>query len=233
MREQPRSELRVIPVHGLPEIKQGDDLGELIARAVTDIGLVDDDVVVVAQKVVSKAEGRTISADDKRAAAEAESRRILRRSGEMIISETQHGFVCANAGVDASNVASGSVTLLPLDPDLSARRLRARLEHLAHVDIAVIVSDTFGRAWRLGQTNVAIGVAGLDPFTDYRGSTDEHGNELSATRICTADELAGAAELVMGKSTGTCAAIVRGSGAHRRPGSARTIVRPPIEDLFR
>lgn len=224
-------EMHVIPIHGIPEIQKGDDLGELIVRC--GPGLMDDDVVVVAQKVISKAEGRTIPADDRRAAAEAESQRILRRSGQMIISETHHGFVCANAGVDASNVVPGSMTLLPLDPDLSARRLRSRLEHLVHVDVGVIISDTFGRAWRLGQTNVAIGVAGLDPFTDYRGQTDEHGNELSATRICTADELAGAAELVMGKSTGTCAAIVRGAPTRRQRGSARAIIRPPAEDLFR
>lgn len=223
-------ELRVVPIVGVPEIRRGDDLAELIVRVHDDIE--DDDVIVVAQKAVSKAEGRT-SADDRRAAAEAESRRILRRAGEMIISETHHGFVCANAGVDASNVEPGTISLLPLDPDLSARRMRARFAHLTGRTVAVIVSDTFGRAWRLGQTNVAIGVAGLDPFIDYRGMVDAYGNELSATRICVADELAGAAELVMGKSTGVCAAVVRGAPIARASGDARSIARPPQEDLFR
>lgn len=226
-------ELRIIPLTGIPEVALGDDLGEMIVGACKETALEDDDVVVVAQKAVSKAEGRVARADDRRAAAQAESRRILRRSGDMIISETHHGFVCANAGVDASNVAPGTITLLPLDPDLSARRLRARLEHLSGRALGVIVSDTFGRAWRLGQTNVAIGVAGLDPFVDYRGMTDAFGNELTATRICIADELAGAAEIVMGKASGICAAIVRGAPASRSAGNARSIARPPGEDLFR
>ena len=223
-------ELRVIPVAGVPEVRAGDDLAELIVNAHTDIE--DDDVIVVAQKAVSKAEARTTTGD-RRAAAEAESRRVLRRAGEMIISETHHGFVCANAGVDASNVEPGTISLLPIDPDLSARRMRARIERLADRRVAVVVSDTFGRAWRLGQTNVAIGVAGLDPFVDYRGMTDAYGNELSATRICVADELAGTAELVMGKSTGICAAIVRGAPTSRAAGNARSIARPSREDLFR
>lgn len=226
-------EIRVIPLHGIPEVSEGDDLGRMIVDACEAIGLQDDDVIVVAQKVVSKAEGRAARADDRRAAAEAESRRILRRSGDMIISETHHGFVCANAGVDASNVEPGMITLLPLDPDLSARGLRARIKHLAGHDVGVVVSDTFGRAWRLGQTNVAIGVAGIGPFVDYRGTSDAYGNELSATRICIADELAGAAEIVMGKSTGICAAIVRGAPKSPGAGNARSIVRPPGEDLFR
>jgi coenzyme F420-0:L-glutamate ligase / coenzyme F420-1:gamma-L-glutamate ligase len=151
----------------------------------------------------------------------------------MLISETRHGLVCANAGVDASNVEPGTVALLPIDPDLSARTLKARLDHLTGHDVAVIVSDTFGRAWRLGQTNVAIGLAGMDPYIDYRGTKDVFGNELNATRICVADELAGAAEVVMGKSAGVCAAIVRGAPIVRGSGSAAQIVRPPGEDLFR
>ncbi len=225
--------IRVIPLSGIPEVQAGDDLGELLFEASRANPFEDHDVVVVAQKVVSKAEGRVAQAADRQAAAEAESRRVLRRSGDMIISETQHGFVCANAGVDASNVEPGTITLLPLDPDLSARRLRARIRHLAGRDVGVIVSDTFGRAWRIGQTNVAIGLAGLDPFVDYRGMSDSYGNELSATRICIADELAGAAEMVMGKSTGICAAIVRGAAVIQAAGNARAIARPPGEDLFR
>jgi coenzyme F420-0:L-glutamate ligase/coenzyme F420-1:gamma-L-glutamate ligase len=141
--------------------------------------------------------------------------------------------VCANAGVDASNVAEDGVVLLPLDPDGSARRLRARIERLTGRTLAVIVSDTFGRAWRAGQTNVAIGVAGINPFVDYRGTTDSQGRELTATLICSADELAGAAELVMRKTTGICAAVVRGARVTFGRGSARAIVRPPAEDMFR
>lgn len=223
-------QLRVIPIVGIPEVHKGDDLAELIVGAQEDIQ--EADVLVVAQKAISKAEGRTTTGD-RRVAAEAESRRILRRAGEMVISETHHGFVCANAGVDASNIEPGTISLLPVDPDLSARRLRARMKHLTGKDVGVVISDTFGRAWRLGQTNVAIGVAGLDPFTDYRGMTDAYGNELSATRICVADELAGAAELVMGKSTGICAALVRGAPTTPSAGNARSIARPPGEDLFR
>jgi coenzyme F420-0:L-glutamate ligase/coenzyme F420-1:gamma-L-glutamate ligase len=153
--------------------------------------------------------------------------------GDMVIAETNHGLVCANAGVDASNVEGDNVVVLPRDPDASARRLRSRLLRLTGADVAVIVSDTFGRAWRLGQTNVAIGVAGMDPFVDHRGSTDTQGRVLDATRICVADEIAGAAEMVMGKADGICAAIVRGARIDRGRGAATDIVRPPSEDLFR
>ena len=230
MTEQP-AEISIIPVSGIPEVAEGDDIGALIHERARDIR--SGDVVVVAQKVVSKSEGRIVHGVDRRDAARSESSRVLRRAGEMIISETSHGFVCANAGVDTSNVQSGHVALLPIDPDLSARRLRSRLEHLTGARLGVVISDTFGRAWRLGQTNVAIGVAGFEPFADYRGTSDGYGNELTATRICTADEIAGAAELVMRKTAGVCAAIVRGSGAKPGRGSAREIVRPTGEDLFR
>jgi coenzyme F420-0:L-glutamate ligase/coenzyme F420-1:gamma-L-glutamate ligase len=225
--------ISITPLEGLPEVKPGDDLGVLVADAAGTVSLATGDVVVVAQKVVSKAEGRIVPGTDRREAALAESVRVLRRQGEMVISETRHGFVCANAGVDASNVEGDNVVLLPLDPDLSARRLRARLRNLLGIDVAVIVSDTFGRAWRVGQTNVAIGVAGIDPFIDYRGTTDSEGRDLSATRICIADELAGAAELVMGKTTGNCVAVVRGAPVRPSRGAATEIARPPDEDLFR
>jgi coenzyme F420-0:L-glutamate ligase / coenzyme F420-1:gamma-L-glutamate ligase len=224
--------IAVLPIRGVPEIGRDEDLAQVFDEH-NEHGWEDGDVLVVAQKVVSKTEGRVVDSADKRAVAESESARILRRAGDMVISETKHGFVCANAGVDASNTFAGTITLLPLDPDLSARRLRTRLGHLVGVDIGVIISDTFGRAWRLGQTNVAIGVAGIDAFSDYRGTSDMHGNDLSATRICTADELAGAAELVMRKTTGICAVIVRGAQVTRSAGSARSIVRPPQEDFFR
>ncbi|MPZ68128.1 MAG: coenzyme F420-0:L-glutamate ligase [Actinobacteria bacterium] len=223
--------MTIVPVAGIPEVTPGDDLAALIVATGTQLR--DGDVIVVAQKIVSKAEARIVPGSDRRSAARDESLRILRRSGDMIISETRHGFVCANAGVDASNVEGDHVLLLPLDPDLSARRLRAALKHLTGADVAVIVADTFGRAWRIGQTNVAIGVAGMDAFTDYRGTRDTQGRDLTATRICTADELAGAAELVMGKADGIPLAVIRGASIAPGRGSARDIVRPAGDDLFR
>jgi coenzyme F420-0:L-glutamate ligase/coenzyme F420-1:gamma-L-glutamate ligase len=224
--------LSILPIEGMPEIDEGDDVAALIAERLTE-PLVDRDIVVVAHKIVSKAEGRSRPAEDHRRLTLAESRRVLRRSGDMLISETNHGFVCANAGVDASNVPGERVLLLPLDPDLSARRLRARLRHLTRADVGVIVSDTFGRAWRMGQTNVAIGVAGIESFLDYRGTVDTFGHELAATCICVADELAGAAEIVMGKTRRIPAAVVRGAPVRFGRGSAADIVRPAGDDLFR
>ena len=225
-------EIRVIPLEGIPEVRPGDDLAAHIASAAAGV-VVDEDVVVVAQKAVSKAEGRLQQSSDRVAVALAESARILRRSGDMVISETRHGYVCANAGVDASNIEQGWVCLLPLDPDASARRLRDRLGRLTGCDVAVVVADTFGRAWRIGQTNVAIGVAGIDPFLDYRGQLDALGRPLTATQICIADEIAGAAEMVMGKSDGVCAAVVRGAPARPGRGAAASIARAPAQDLFR
>lgn len=226
-------ELRIFPVQGLPEVVDGDDIATMIVEAVGGSKLHDGDVVVVAHKVVSKAEGRMVAAKDRREIALQESVRVLRRSGSMLISETRHGFVCANAGVDGSNVEGDHVVLLPLDPDLSARRIRSRIKNLTGRDVGVIVSDTFGRAWRLGQTNVAIGVAGIEPFIDYRGQIDASGKILTATRIAVADELAGAAEMVMGKSQRICAAVVRGAHVTFGRGAATQIARPPSEDLFR
>jgi coenzyme F420-0:L-glutamate ligase / coenzyme F420-1:gamma-L-glutamate ligase len=223
--------VEIIPVEGVPEVTPGDDLAVLLVDAAGD--LQSRDVLVVTQKVVSKAEGRLLPDVEKQDAVEAESARVLRRQGSMVIAETNHGFVCANAGVDASNVEGGMICLLPVDPDASARRLRSRIAHLAGVDIAVVISDTFGRAWRLGQTDVAIGVAGIDPFVDYRGVYDRAGRPLTATRIAIADELAGAAEMVMGKIDGICAAIVRGAPVRWGRGAAVDIVRQPGEDLFR
>jgi coenzyme F420-0:L-glutamate ligase/coenzyme F420-1:gamma-L-glutamate ligase len=226
------SEIRIVPIEGVPEISEGDDLGSLVFAALPE-PLQHNDVVVVTQKVVSKAEGRLIADDDRKRAAEEESVRVLRRVGGMLISETRHGFVCANAGVDGSNVAEGTVALLPLDPDLSARRLRAQLGHLSGLDVGVIVSDTFGRAWRRGQTDIAIGVAGIEALLDYRGTTDTFGRELNATQIAVVDEIAGAAEMVMGKTNRVCAAIVRGAPVKAGRGSAVDLVRPHAEDLFR
>lgn len=224
------SRIEVIAVEGIPEIGAGDDVAAHVAAAAT---LQEHDVVVVAHKVVSKAEGRLVAATDRVDVALRESARVLRRRGDTLISETRHGLVCANAGVDASNVAAGHVALLPEDPDLSARRIRARLIHLTGKDVAVIVADTFGRAWRIGQTNVAIGLAGIEAFLDYRGSSDSFERPLDATIICVADEIAGAAELVMGKTDGICAVVVRGTRVRWGRGAATDIARPVSEDLFR
>ncbi|MEA2451809.1 MAG: coenzyme F420-0:L-glutamate ligase / coenzyme F420:gamma-L-glutamate ligase [Actinomycetota bacterium] len=223
--------LSVIPIEGIPEVRPGDDLAALIVG--TSIELADRDVLIVTQKVVSKAEGRVAKATDKDAVIRAETKRVLRRSGGMTISETHHGFVCANAGVDSSNIEGDNIVLLPVDPDASARKLRSRIAHLSNVDVAVVITDTFGRAWRIGQTDIAIGVAGLPAFADYRGTTDSQGRALTATRICVADEIAGAAELVMGKAEGICAAVLRGFEWEPTRSAASEIVRSPAEDLFR
>ena len=233
------AELRVVPVPGLPEVRPGDDLAGMVAAACeAAIGLRDGDVVVVTQKVVSKAEGRLVEIDPEighRPIVEAESVRILRRRGDLIIAETEHGFVCANAGVDLSNVEAGQAALLPEDPDRSARRIRDALTHRFGVEVAVIVSDTFGRTWRRGVTDVAIGVAGLRPVIDLRGTADALGRELQVTEVAVADELAAAAELVMGKSTGIAVAVLRGvDPAWLGDGSVvDDLVRRPDEDLFR
>ena len=227
------NEVRIIPIAGVPEVVTGDDVALLIVDAAGEGTLQDQDVLVVTQKVISKAEGRIVPAADKGAAIETESARVLRRLGQMTISETRHGFVCANAGVDASNIDGDHIALLPLDPDASARRIRARVKHLTGTDVGVVISDTFGRAWRLGQTDVGIGIAGIEPFVDHRGKLDTHGNEMTATRIAVADEIAGAAEMVMGKTERVCAAIVRGAPVVFGRGAATEMVRPPAQDLFR
>jgi coenzyme F420-0:L-glutamate ligase/coenzyme F420-1:gamma-L-glutamate ligase len=224
--------IEITGVTGIGEVTPGDDLSAMLAEAIGS-GLQDDDVIVVTQKVVSKAEGRLGDEADRQALVRSESRRIVRRLGQMLISETHHGFVCANAGVDASNVPDGLVALLPVDPDVSARRIRSRLKHLLGVDVGVVISDTFGRAWRVGQTDVAIGVAGFLPFSDHVGQPDDQGRIMTATRICIADQIAGAAEMAMGKTGGTCAAIVRGAPIERGRGAATQIVRAPKGDLFR
>jgi coenzyme F420-0:L-glutamate ligase/coenzyme F420-1:gamma-L-glutamate ligase len=234
--------VRVLPVIGIGEVVPGMDLADLVAAAVGANGpeLHDGDVVVVTQKVVSKSEGRLVELDHDDAAAktalvERESVRILRRRGELVISETRHGFVCANAGVDLSNVGEGTAALLPEDPDRSARRLRAGLQRALGVDVGVVVSDTFGRPWRRGVTDVAIGCAGVAGVLDLKGTPDAGGRELMATEICVADEIASAAELVMGKSRGVPVAVVRGlANDWLRPGDVRSeVIRPPAEDLFR
>ena len=232
------SRLELFGVEGVPVVKPGDDLAGLLVAACPDLR--DGDVLVVASKVVAKAEGQleAVDPDDPlshKPLVEREAVRVLRRRGDLLITETKHGFVCANAGIDRSNVEDGTVVLLPDDPDRSARRLRDAIRARAGVEVAVIVSDTFGRTWRRGLTDVALGCAGIGAVLDLRGSTDTYGHELQVTVVAVVDEIAGAAELVMGKATGICAAVVRGvDPAWLRRGSVREeIVRSPHEDLFR
>jgi coenzyme F420-0:L-glutamate ligase/coenzyme F420-1:gamma-L-glutamate ligase len=239
--------MNVVPVPGLPEIGEGDDLAALIAER---IELEDGDVVVLAQKVVSKAEGRVVRLDElepseraRELAADDDPRKleailreadaIVRARPPLVIARTRHGFVCGSAGVDASNAPQpGTLVLLPLDPDASAARVRGRLRELTGKDVGVIVSDSFGRPFRMGTTDVAIGAAGLRVLDDLRGTRDRSGYELRSTQIAVADELAGAAQLVMGKADGIPAAVVRGLDL-AGDGAARELVIPPDRDLFR
>jgi coenzyme F420-0:L-glutamate ligase / coenzyme F420-1:gamma-L-glutamate ligase len=228
------SALEVIPVRGIPEVREGDDLAALILDALGPGGLRDGDVLAVTQKVVSKAEGRTVSEEQGKAEwVDREARRVVARRGNLVIAETRHGFVCANAGVDASNVPEGFLTLLPEDPDASAAVIRAAMAERAGVDVAVVVTDTFGRPWRRGQVNVAVGCAGLAPLRDLRGTADAQGRILEATVLAVADEAAAAAGLVTGKAEAVPAAILRGIFPRDGTGSARELVRPAEEDLFR
>jgi coenzyme F420-0:L-glutamate ligase/coenzyme F420-1:gamma-L-glutamate ligase len=240
-------EVRVVPLRGIPELEEGDDLGALLAGAAE---LEDGDVVVVAQKAVSKVEGRVVSLDGVEPSARArelagdedarrievilrESKEILRTRPPLVIAETPHGFVCASAGVDASNAKGpDTLVLLPVDPDASARRLRERIREVSGAEVGVIVSDSFGRAWRRGTTDVALGVAGLVPLLDLKGRRDSVGYELHATEIAVADEIAGAAELVMGKTDGVPAAIVRGLELAGE-GQGSDLLMPRERDLFR
>lgn len=227
--------LEVHPVEGLPDIRPGDDLGQLLADAfVYQAG----DVVVVTSKVISKAEGRLVPAGTDREATRLravvdETVRVVARRGSTTIVQTRHGLVMAAAGVDASNVRGDEIALLPLDPDASAAHLRDRLRALTGVEVAVVISDTMGRAWRVGQTDQAIGVAGLAPVRDSRGTTDSHGHVLEVTEIAVADELAGAAELVKGKADGIAAAVVRGLPPTDDGRGAAALVRPAHQDWFR
>ena len=247
-------EVRVIPLLGLPEIAVGDDMGRLIAEATRrqELQIKDGDVFVVAQKIVSKAEGRIVRLDtidpSKRAVEWAaayrkdarvielvlrEATRIVKMERGVIVAETKQGFVCANAGVDCSNTAPETATLLPEDVDRSARELQGRLAKEFGRAVAVIISDTFGRPWREGIVNVALGVAGIAPLIDYRGMRDAGGNVLQMTVVAQADELASAAELVMGKLDRVPAAIIQGLATKERAGSGRDLIRPPENDLFR
>lgn len=253
------TELRIIPVIGIGEIAPGSDLGLIIYEALQaqQLELQQGDVIVVTQKIVSKAEGRIVNLDEVRASEFAhslaleskkdapyievvlrESRRIVRMDHGVLICETKHGFICANAGVDESNVnGAREITLLPADPDHSARQLRARLQDLSGegsaFDMATIISDTWGRPWRAGQVNMAIGVAGMEALVDYRGQHDPYGYELHASVLAVADELAAAAELVMGKIDRIPVALIRGYSYNPGKGSAKTLLRDPATDMFR
>jgi coenzyme F420-0:L-glutamate ligase / coenzyme F420-1:gamma-L-glutamate ligase len=242
----------LIPVEGFPEVRPDDDLEALVAGAVGDT-LRSGDVLVVTHKIMSKAEGRLVDLGSVEPSALAkeyaarwgkdprrievvlrESRRVVRMDRGVVISETRHGFVCANAGVDASNVpGEDTVCLLPVDPDRSAARLRTALRRRLGVEVAVVVSDSFGRAWRFGITDVAIGVSGMDPLADYRGQNDPHGYPMEASVLAVADELAAAAELVMGKTDGVPVAIVRGYAYGRDAGTGQDLLMPPERDMFR
>lgn len=250
-----RQMIKIFGLTKLPLIERGHSIGDLIVKSAREEGIQirTGDVIVVAEKIVSKAEGnvvhlRSITPSFKAQAIAKESGKdpehveailretanIVKMKGPHIIVETRHGFVCANAGVDRSNVPDqNSVALLPTDPDRSARQIRQRLKELTRADVAVIVSDTFGRAWRNGQVNVAIGVDGMQPLVDYRGKKDMFGYVLNVTQMAVADELASAAELVMKKSSGIPVAIIRGFDLIAGKGSAKDLIRPREEDLFR
>ena len=233
--------LHIIPIEGMSEVRPHDRLGPMIlgAAATQGTALTENDCLVVTQKIVSKAENRLVPLDHSDFAAraeiiESESVRVLRRRGDLVISETRHGFICANAGVDLSNVDSGLAALLPIDSDRSAHRIRNSIRAEAGVQVGVVISDTFGRPWRHGLTDVAIGVAGIAAVVDLRGGTDDRGQELRVTEVALADEIAAAAELVMGKATGIPVAIVRGlEPSWFRDGSVRELIRPAQDDLFR
>jgi coenzyme F420-0:L-glutamate ligase / coenzyme F420-1:gamma-L-glutamate ligase len=244
-------EIRVIPLRGIPELEDGDDLAALLADAAARVGGFErDDVVVVAQKVVSKVEGRVVHLSEIEPSPRAhelaadqdprrievilrESREVVRARPPLVIAETRHGFVCASAGVDTSNAKGpDTLVLLPVDPDASAQRLRSRIRELTGVDVGLIVSDSFGRAWRRGTTDVALGVSGIVALLDLKGERDSTGYELHATEIAIADEIAGAAQLVMGKTDAIPAAIVRGVDA-AGDGRGSDLVMPRERDLFR
>ena len=248
------SRLELIGLEGLGEVRQGDSVGKLISQACARQGLAltDGDVVVVAHKIVSKAEGRIVRLEGIQPSARAlelarklnkdpllleivlgECRRIIRIGGGTIIVETHHGFICANAGVDLSNAGLGQVALLPLDPDRSAREIRKEIRQSGGAAPGVIISDSFGRPWRLGTVDVALGVAGLKAVKDYRGQKDRYGYELKGSVAAIADELASAAELVMSKSGGIPVVIARGYDLEKDDGSVKELLRPEAEDLFR
>lgn len=231
--------VEITPINGIGEIEPGDDLAGIILTALDAAGfrLLERDVLVVTHKAVSKSERAIVPFDDdedtRRRIITEQAAAILRRRGDLFITETRHGFICANAGVDRSNMPAGFLALLPADPDRSANRLRTRIRQSSGVEVAVVITDTFGRAWRRGLTDVAIGVAGMPAMVDYRGSRDTFGRTLTVSEVALADEIAAAADLVMGKAKGIPLAVVRGVDYPAGEGRATDLVRPADEDMFR
>ena len=228
--------IEIIPVYGLPEFKKNDDLIEILTTTLKNNSetLLNGDVVIVTQKIVSKIEDRAVDlkVTDINEVLKEESTQILRKRGETVIARTRHGFICANAGIDKSNIDKGYALLLPLDPNKTANTIRIKIKAEFDLDVAVIISDTFGRAWRKGQTNVAIGSSGIEPLTSYIGTTDSYGNDLMATEIAIIDELAGASELVMNKVDEVPVAIIRGYKYKFSDKSTDEIIRSDDEDFF-
>jgi coenzyme F420-0:L-glutamate ligase/coenzyme F420-1:gamma-L-glutamate ligase len=228
--------IEIIPVYGLPEFKKNDDLIEILTTTLKNNSetLLNGDVVIVTQKIISKIEDRAVDlkVTDINELLKEESTQILRKRGETVIARTRHGFICANAGIDKSNIDKGYALLLPVDPNKTANTIRRKIKAEFDLDIAVIISDTFGRAWRKGQTNVAIGSSGIEPLTSYIGTTDSYGNDLMATEIAIIDELAGASELVMNKVDEVPVAIIRGYKYKFSDKSTDEIIRSDDEDFF-
>ena len=230
------NEIRIIPIEGIPEIKVDDNLAEITFDVLNknDIDIEKNDIFIVTQKIVSKSEGmeRDLSYYDFDELLQSESKKIIRKRGDLVIAKTHHGFICANAGIDKSNVKKNSALLLPEDPNKSADKFRKRFESLASLPIAVIISDTFGRAWRKGQVNFAIGSSGISPIDSYIGKLDSFDNELNATEIAVIDELASAAELVMKKTIDVPIAIIRGVDYKNSKLNASELIRDDNEDFF-
>jgi len=230
------NEIRIIPIEGIPEIKVDDNLAEITFDILnkSEIGMEKNDIFIVTQKIVSKSEGmeRDLSNYDYEELLQSESKKIIRKRGDLVIAMTHHGFICANAGIDKSNVKKNSALLLPEDPNKSADKFRKRFESLANLPIAVIISDTFGRAWRKGQVNFAIGSSGINPIESYIGKLDSFDNELNATEIAIIDELASAAELVMKKTIDVPIAIIRGVDYKSSKLNATELIRNDNEDFF-
>ena len=230
------NEIRIIPIKGIPEIKVDDNLAEITFDVLNknEIGIEKNDIFIVTQKIVSKSEGmeRDLSNYDFEELLQSESKKIIRKRGDLVIAKTHHGFICANAGIDRSNVKKNSALLLPEDPNKSADKFRKRFESLANLPIAVIISDTFGRAWRKGQVNFAIGSSGISPIDSYIGKLDSFDNELNATEIAVIDELASAAELVMKKTIDIPIAIIRGVDYKSSKLNANELIREDNEDFF-
>tara|TARA_A100001035_G_scaffold274267_1_gene265989 strand:+ start:928 stop:1626 length:699 start_codon:yes stop_codon:yes gene_type:complete len=230
------NEIRIIPIEGIPEIKVDDNLAEITFNVLSksEIGIEKNDIFIVTQKIVSKSEGmeRDLSYYDFEELLQSESKKIIRKRGDLVITKTKHGFICANAGIDKSNIKKDSALLLPEDPNKSANKFRKRFESLANLPIAVIVSDTFGRAWRKGQVNFAIGSSGISPIESYIGKLDSFNNELNATEIAVIDELASAAELVMKKTIDVPIALIRGFDYKSSKLNASELIRDDNEDFF-